>query len=499
VEAAARLRHQRCLRVLDFASDECHVYIAYEHVAGKTLRQALRDGEIDDRKAIEACAQILDALDHAHAQGIVHRDVKPANVLLANGPGVDVRLVDFGLAQFAEAETLTELGDIPGTLAYISPERLAGKTATAAADVWSVGVMLWEALVGWHPFWAGSAPETARRIESGAPSLRTLRPDLPSSLLNAVERALALDPLARPRPGELARAIRRSFAHTRERRQAPRRSFRARPLRPTPARLGHALASALIVAWGTGQFPFYPAHTQVPLTILAAFVSFFRPQRGSVLAFSLLLLPLGNYSLGLALVFAVSAALWLAFCSRSPYLSQLPVIGPVAATFGGLFLLPLALYRVGGAARRAGLVFSAFVLALVVAGMNGQPLPLTNAEPPRSLGIEGAASPTAVAGALVHALTEQPTLLVEGCLLAAAAALLPIARRHRRWGGVSLAAAMIAIALLPFPGVAAAPVLVGAWLTALALTCIPAPISVASPVKKRVVATTAAGLRRVAV
>ena len=143
------------------------------------MRQALRDGEIDDRRAIEVCAQILEALEHAHAHGIVHRDVKPANVLLASGTEIDVRLVDFGLAQFAEAETLTELGDIPGTLAYISPERLAGETATAAADIWAVGVALWESLVGWHPFWAGSMLETARRIETGAPPLGSMRPDLP--------------------------------------------------------------------------------------------------------------------------------------------------------------------------------------------------------------------------------------------------------------------------------------------------------------------------------
>ena len=135
-EAASRLRHRGCLRPLDFGFDDQHVYIAYEHVPGKTLRQALRDGSIDDRRAIEICAQVLEALEHAHSQGIIHRDVKPANILLAGEAEIDVRLVDFGLAQFAEAETLTELGDIPGTLAYISPERMAGGESTAATDIW---------------------------------------------------------------------------------------------------------------------------------------------------------------------------------------------------------------------------------------------------------------------------------------------------------------------------------------------------------------------------
>ena len=105
-----------------------------------------------------------------------------------------MRLLDFGLAAFAEAETLTAVGDVPGTLAYISPERLAGEQGTAAGDVWAVGVMLWEALAGRHPFWRPSLMETGRAIEEGAPSLRTARPDLPDSLLDAVDRALATRP-----------------------------------------------------------------------------------------------------------------------------------------------------------------------------------------------------------------------------------------------------------------------------------------------------------------
>ncbi|MGD0712637.1 MAG: serine/threonine-protein kinase, partial [Gaiellaceae bacterium] len=146
--AAARLRHPSCLRAYAFARDSRHVYIAYEFVPGQTFREALRAGELGDREAIEACAQICDGLAHAHAAGILHRDVKPSNVLLAEGERVSVRLLDFGLARMAEAETLTAQGDVPGTLAYISPERLAGESAEEASDVWAVGVMLWEALAG---------------------------------------------------------------------------------------------------------------------------------------------------------------------------------------------------------------------------------------------------------------------------------------------------------------------------------------------------------------
>src|SRR5207302_11018936 len=141
---------------------------------GRTLREAMRAGELDDRAAIEVAGQISEALAHAHARGIVHRDVKPSNVLLAESGDIDVRLLDFGLAQMAEFDTLTALGDIPGTLGYISPERLLGKPATEAADIWSVGVMLWEALAGQHPFREGGLTETSRRIHAGAPPLEQL-------------------------------------------------------------------------------------------------------------------------------------------------------------------------------------------------------------------------------------------------------------------------------------------------------------------------------------
>ena len=109
----------------------------------------------------------------------------------------------------AEFDTLTAIGDVPGTLAYISPERLHGKQATAAADVWAVGVMLWEALAGRHPFSAASAAETSRRIQSGPPGLDTVRPDLPGSLHAAIAAA------TRPEPGAPAaggRARRRPAA-----------------------------------------------------------------------------------------------------------------------------------------------------------------------------------------------------------------------------------------------------------------------------------------------
>src|ERR671932_993486 len=122
-QAAARLRHERCIRAYACGGDEGHVYVAYEYLPGRTLRDALRSGQLDDGRAVEAAAQMLEGLAHAHARGVVHRDVKPADVLLADGDEVSVRVLQFGLARIEEAETLTAVGDVPGTLAYIPPQR----------------------------------------------------------------------------------------------------------------------------------------------------------------------------------------------------------------------------------------------------------------------------------------------------------------------------------------------------------------------------------------
>src|SRR6476469_5677098 len=206
--AAASLRHPRCQRILSLARDPSHVYIAYEYIPGRTLREAIRSGALDDAGALEVAAQISEALAHAHGRGIVHRDVKPSNVLLAESESVDVRLLDFGLAQMAEFDTLTGLGDIPGTLAYISPERLQGLPATPAADVWGLGVVLWEALAGEHPFWGGDLVETSRSIQHGAPPLETLRPDLPRHILDTVNGALVANPQRRPSAERLADQLR---------------------------------------------------------------------------------------------------------------------------------------------------------------------------------------------------------------------------------------------------------------------------------------------------
>ena len=348
--SAARLRHPHCLRAFGFASDARHVYIPYEYVPGHTLRHALRAGELDDEGVVEAAAQVLEALAHAHAHGIVHRDVKPSNVLLADGDEVSVRLFDFGLAQLADAETLTAAGDVPGTLAYIPPERLQGKSAGPAADVWAVGVLLWEALSGRHPFWRASPMEMGKQIQSGAASLATVRPDLSRRLVAAVDRALAVNPEKRPTAAALARALR-----------GTRREIVERPLRPAhlrldrrlPARVGAPVLAGLAVAWVAASLPFYPPRWPLLLGALAAGLMALRPRIGLAFALAVPIFPLGNVALGLAVVYAVAATAWLGLAWPRPRSGLVFALGAVLAPLAAIGLLPLALQRVDGWFRRA--------------------------------------------------------------------------------------------------------------------------------------------------
>ena len=246
------------------------------------MREALRAGELDDAASVETAAQVLEGLAHAHARGIVHRDVKPSNVLLAEGEGISARLLDFGLAQLAEEESLTATGDVPGTLAYVPPERLVhGESGGPPADVWAVGTMLWESLAGWHPFWNGSLLETAKRIETGAAPLAQARPDLPKPLCALVDRMLALDPAARPPAAHLAHELRDTFAE-RLRRRKTRTTV---PELSVPLRLAAPAAAALFAGWTAAEVAFYPTLFAPLLAVIAGALMLVRPRLG--LAFAL--------------------------------------------------------------------------------------------------------------------------------------------------------------------------------------------------------------------
>ncbi|HEX4929064.1 MAG TPA: serine/threonine-protein kinase, partial [Gaiellaceae bacterium] len=459
-EAASRLRHERCLRAYGFGSDSGHVYIAYEYVSGRTLRDAMRGGELRDGQAIEAAAQILDGLAHAHSRGIVHRDVKPSNVLLADDDGVperqiSVRLLDFGLAQFDEAETLTAVGDVPGTLAYISPERLCGEEACPASDVWGVGVLLWEALAGKHPFWGVPLSQMAGTIESGAPPLQLERPDLPKRLLAAVGHALARDPARRPSAAALAKELRAALA-------GPRRSTKVESVYQTQSLLRLAPAAATGVAAGVGaaMLPFYPSGAAAGIAVVAAVASLRAPRAGLALALAAPVFPLGNVALGLALAYGAVALAWLALSWRDARFGLAFLAGPLLAPLGLLGLVPVAVAGSRGAVRRAAQALAAVAVATVTAGVRGWDLPFRQgAVPP--LDLKGTDSAVTAATALVEAVPAG--LALEALALAAIAVAIPSARTPWRIAG--LGAGALAATLLAVPTAPALPFVAAVWLT----------------------------------
>jgi serine/threonine-protein kinase len=455
-EAASRLRHERCLRAYGFGSDSGHVYIAYEYVGGQTLRDAMRSGELSDAQAVEAAAQILEGLAHAHQRGIIHRDVKPSNVLLAEGEGISVRLLDFGLAQFDEAETLTAVGDVPGTLAYISPERLLGAEARPASDVWGVGVLLWEALAAKHPFWGVPLPQMAGTIEGGVPPLQTERPDLPKRLLAAVGHALALDPAKRPSAAVLAQELRGALT---ERKRSPKIESVV-STQSLVARVAPAAAVGAAALVGGTALPFYPTGWAAAVAVVAAFAALRVPRLGLALALAAPVLPLGNLALGLALVYAAVALAWFVLSWRDARAGLLFLAGLVLAPLGLLALVPVAALAARGAVRRGAQVLAAVAVASIAAGMRGAELPFGQG-PAEPLGIAGAESVAETIRTLTGAVP--PGLALEALALAAIAVALPYARTPWRIAGFGAGA--LAATLLAAPAAPAVPLVLAVWLT----------------------------------
>jgi hypothetical protein len=483
MEAASRLRHERCVRAYGFGGDDGHVYIAYEYVQGATLRELLRENVLTDREALEIAAQVLEGLAHAHGLGIVHRDVKPSNVLVQTGSPTSARLLDFGLAQFDEADTLTAVGDVPGTLAYIPPERLHGDVASTRSDVWAVGVMLWEALAGRHPFWGVPMPQVAAAIEAGAPPLHTERPDLPPRVAAAVDSALADEPRKRPSAAELARELREGYVAARPTRSRPsgskrrsspklRQKLRLEPRStPRPKIVSTAppalkAASAALIgvtaAAGTLLLPFWPPRLAVVLAAIAGALALRWPRLGLAVALLMPVLPLGNVARGAALCWLALVVGWLALSWRRPHVGVAFAAGTLLALVGLVALVPLAVQPVRGSVLRGLHAAVAVLAATLVAGLRGLPLPLSGSTV-GNLGIDGAEQPGDVLHAVMGLLGANTAVVTTALVLGLVAAVLPHARRFGLWGLAALGALQIALVLLLAPSMPWLGLVAGTW------------------------------------
>jgi hypothetical protein len=197
--AAARLSHPAIVTLYEAAVDDEGAYLVSELVRGATLAELLQAGRLSDTDVVLIGIEMCQALTHAHGQGVVHRDVKPSNVLVPecthHGVETIAKLTDFGMARVIGGDSVTRTGDVIGTPAYMAPEQAEGREADAAADLYSLALVLYEGLTGVNPV-RTNATQRARRLGAHLPPLRRQRRDLPRELGCAIDQAL------RPRPRE---------------------------------------------------------------------------------------------------------------------------------------------------------------------------------------------------------------------------------------------------------------------------------------------------------
>jgi len=199
--AVAKLIHPNIVQVYDTGVDEGRHYIVMEYVEGRSGAQILqRHGPLDADTTAEIGAQACAGLDYAHRRGIIHRDVKPGNLMIVGGPvGGDthltVKLTDFGIARALEQTRITQVGSVVGTAAYLAPEQVRGEEATPATDVYALGVVLYQFLTGRLPYEGSTLAELAVRQQNEKPlPPTTYNNDVPETLGGAVLRALEGDP-----------------------------------------------------------------------------------------------------------------------------------------------------------------------------------------------------------------------------------------------------------------------------------------------------------------
>lgn len=207
-ESTGHLSHPNIVTIFDAGEENDLVYIAMELLQGRTLKEWARKPNLMPMdKLIPILAMVADAMDYAHQQGIVHCDIKPANIMLMDDHGVKV--MDFGIAKMASSSrTTTET--VLGTPTYMSPEQIAGKKVDGRSDIFSLGVVMFELLTGRPPFTGDNVSAMLFAISNTAhPALATLRPDLPPFIQTILDCALQKDPVHRyRRAGDFAQDLR---------------------------------------------------------------------------------------------------------------------------------------------------------------------------------------------------------------------------------------------------------------------------------------------------
>jgi hypothetical protein len=473
---ARKLDHPNIHEVVGVAHDEDHAYLISQLVVGERFD---RSG-LTDEQAVRAIAAVCDALDHAHARGIVHRDVKPANILVST-EGI-VQLTDFGIARDEDAREPTVDERLLGTLSYMAPEQAAGKRATGAADVWSAGLTLYAALAGRNPYKARSLSELLENLGHRAPPLRRARPELPRELSDALERAMLANPDRRPTAAEFRDMLLAAIAEP-SLTEAPGWSPAAASAKRAPGALPGTLrqhlapaAAALLAGWAAlftlTAFPVYPPSWTLPIAALLAALAWRWPRAAAITGAVLAVPAFWNFAqaAGLAWIVLAGAWTWASVRAGAGRRCLAPLIaGPLALVgLGPAFVLVAATAPTRG--RRVAEAAAGAVVAATAGGWAGL-------RPVRSL--TGADSPLIY----LRVIERNPQIAATAGAMMLFAVLLTMAWRAERrlqalalWGlGFGLAAAGVPQLLVH--GAGGAGVGVAAALTAI----IPAAWAVAGP------------------
>jgi tRNA A-37 threonylcarbamoyl transferase component Bud32 len=367
-QAVARLGHRNIATLYELASDGERAFLVSELIEGETLRSLGRRGELNDRLVAKVGADAAAALTHAHRAGVVHRDVKPENILVCEGTrqrdpfsSGEAKLVDFGIARIAGERTLTATGAVVGTLAYMAPEQADGLRPGPSADVYSLALTLYECFCGEHPLLREGPAATARAIGEPIPPLSAIRPELPVALTEVIDASLDPDPELRPLASELEAVL---SAHVTELDREPLPATRAlegeEPLlprrRPSLARLLPAFG---VAALGLAALIATGAPAPLALAALApGALAAGRPRPAYALQLSLVLLwlTIGAGDPGMAALVAVLGLPLLApaidgqaiaLPGLAPILS-LVGLGPVYPALAGLTRGPAGRALLGG-------------------------------------------------------------------------------------------------------------------------------------------------------
>ncbi len=253
-KAAARLNHPGVVTLYEFGAEAESAILVSELAAGAPLGELAASGELTDRDVAEVGIDVCGALGHAHSRGVVHRDVKPANVVVnRKGSGTAAKLMDFGIASMAGEARLTGTGEVVGTLAYMAPEQADGGDVGEAADVYSLALTLYECWAGLNPVAGGTPAATARRIGSPVPPLGGERPDLPADLCALIDDCLVPEPAMRPELAGLADTLSDELDELDDERQLPA-GAPGEPARGRSGRVARLAAAVGLMAavWALG-------------------------------------------------------------------------------------------------------------------------------------------------------------------------------------------------------------------------------------------------------